>query len=108
MGDGLGLSHLPGISFDEMAAGTVTPRPSQVNDDSELGYLAYRSGNASGESISYFGRTSWSRQGGFMVRSFFSRCLVDLLNSRSFDTVQPYSDAFGIVDEIWFDAELAG
>ena len=49
MGDGLGLSDLPGISFDEMAAGTVTPRPSQVNDDSELGYLASGSGNASGE-----------------------------------------------------------
>ena len=64
MGEGLGLSDLPGISFDEMAAGTVTPRPSQVNDDSELGYLASGSGNTSGESskgISLCWRMEWVR-----------------------------------------------
>lgn len=51
MGDGLGLSDLPGINFDEHGPGMITPKP-QATDDSELGYLAGgASGNASGELV---------------------------------------------------------
>ena len=50
MGDGLGLSDLPNINFDEFGAGAATPRPT-ANDDSELGYLGGgASGNTSSES----------------------------------------------------------